>query len=443
MQSDFGADAQLQGAPWLGTSIASLQALDRVLLVGSTLRHDHPLLALRLRAAVKRGAQLNLINPVDDDLLTRVANKAIVAPRAMVNMLAQVAKALAAAKSAQLPAALQAAVAGVEVSATASAIAASLASGERKAVLLGNLAQHHTQYADLHALAQAIATLSGATFGFMGEAANSVGAYVAGAVPMSGPLGQDAKAGMHAAAMLETPRKAYVLLGVEAELDCYNPIQAVKAMQAADMVVALSAYKHKALDYADVLLPIAPFTETAGTFVNTEGRAQSFNGTVKPLGETRPAWKVLRVLGNLLGLAGFDYDSSEAVRAEIVGKEGGLPLDNELKNAALTSAAVSTAGLQRIGEVPPYQTDAIVRRATSLQQTKDAGAPQAWMNSALLQRLGVAAGAMVALRQEEGHVVLRAGCDDKLPLDCVRVAAGHPMTAGLGAMMGGIEVEKA
>jgi len=442
MQSDFSADAQVQGAPWLGTSIASLQQLDRVLLVGSTLRQDHPLLALRLRAAVKKGAQLNLVNPVDDDLLTRVANKAIVAPRAMVNMLAQVAKALAAAKSAQLPAALQAAVAEVDVLATASAIAASLAGGERKAVLLGNLAQHHPQYADLHGLAQAIATLSGATFGFMGEAANSVGAYVAGAVPMSGPLGQSAKAGMHAAAMLESPRKAYVLLGVEAELDSHNPVQALKAMQAADMVVALSAYKHKALDYADVLLPIAPFTETAGTFVNTEGRAQSFNGAVKPLGETRPAWKVLRVLGNLLGLEGFDYDSSEAVRAEVLGTAA-LPLQNQLKETTLANVAVRAAGLQRIGEVPPYQADAIVRRATSLQQTKDAGAPQAWMNSALLQKLGVEAGAMVALRQEAGHVVLRAGCDDKLPADCVRVAAAHPMTAGLGAMLGDIEVEKA
>ena len=441
MQSDFSADGQLQGAPWLGTGIASLQELDRVLLVGSTLRHDHPLLALRLRAAVKHGAQLNLVNPVDDDLLTRIANKAIVAPRAMVNMLAQVAKALAAAKSAQLPAGLQAA--DIEVSAAASAIAASLASGERKAVLLGNLAQHHTQYADLHALAQAIATLSGAAFGFLGEAANSVGAYLAGAVPVPGPLAQDGKAGMHAAAMLESPRKAYVLLGVEAELDSHNPTQALKAMHAADMVVALSAYKHKALDYADVLLPIAPFTETSGTFVNTEGRVQSFNGVVKPLGETRPAWKVLRVLGNLLGLGGFDYDSSEAVRAEVVGASGGLPLDNQLKDATLSNVAVGAGGLQRIGEVPPYQADAVVRRASSLQQTKDAAAPQAWMNAALLQKLGVEAGALVALRQEEGHVVLRAGCDDKLPADCVRVAAAHPMTVGLGAMLGDIEVEKA
>jgi NADH-quinone oxidoreductase subunit G len=438
MQSDFSADGQMQGAPWLGTSIASLQELDRVLLVGSTLRHDHPLLAHRLRAAVKHGAQLNLVNPVDDDLLMRVANKAIVAPRAMVNMLAQVAKALAAAKSAHLPSA----VADVEVSAAASAIAASLASGERKAVLLGNLAQHHPQYADLHALGQAIAELSGASFGFLGEAANSVGAYSAGAVPMSGPLGQSAKAGMHAAAMLESPRKAYVLLGVEAELDSHNPAQALKAMHAADMVVALSAYKHKALDYADVLLPIAPFTETSGTFVNTEGRAQSFNGAVKPLGETRPAWKVLRVLGNLLGVAGFDYDSSEAVRAEVLGNAV-LPLDNQLKDAALRSVAVSAGGLQRIGEVPPYQADAIVRRAPSLQQTSDAAPPQAWMHAALLQKLGVEAGGMVALRQEQGHVVLRAGCDDRLPQDCVRVAAAHPMTAGLGAMLGEIEVEKA
>jgi NADH-quinone oxidoreductase subunit G len=155
-------------------------------------------------------------------------------------------------------------------------------------------------------MAQHIAALCNARFGFLGEAANSVGGYLAQAVPGA--------EGMNAAAMLASPRKAYLLLNVEAELDTQNGQQAIAAMQAADMVVALSAYKHQATEYADVLLPIAPFTETSGTFVNTEGRVQSFKGTVKPLGETRPAWKVLRVLGNLLKVAGFDQETSEAVR---------------------------------------------------------------------------------------------------------------------------------
>jgi len=281
------------------------------------LRNDHPLLAHRLRQAVKHGAQLNLVNPVDDDLLTKLANKAIVAPQAMVNTLAQIALALAEARQTELPAAVKAVVADVTVGAAARAIAASLIGAERCAVFLGNLAQHHPQYADLHSLAEVIAGLAGANFGCLGESANSVGVYIAGAVPSKSGL----KAGMNAAAMMTTPRKAYLLLGAEPELDCNDPAAAMRALQSADMVVAMSAYKHSALEYADVLLPIAPFSETSGTFISTEGRVQSFNGTVKPLGETRPAWKILRVLGTMLGVKGFDYDTSEAVRQDALARQ--------------------------------------------------------------------------------------------------------------------------
>ena len=446
-QSDFSVDAHLSGAPWLGQSIASLPELNSVLLVGSTLRKDHPLLAHRLRQAAKFGAELNLINPVDDDLLTRVANKAIVAPRAMANMLAQVLKALAAQKKADLPAALAQRLSAVSPSAEAAAIAASLAKGEKSAVLLGNLAQHHPRYGDLHALAQEIAALAGAQFGFLGEAANSAGAYVAGAVPLPEAFGIPAKAGMNAGQMLADPRRAYVLLNVEAELDSHNPQQALKAMQAAELVVAMSAYKHKALDYAHVLLPIAPFAETSGTFVSTEGRMQSFSAVVKPLGEARPGWKVLRVLGNILNLNGFDYDSTEAVRADITGGDAEAwraLLNNRLKATPVQDAsAPADTALQRIGEVPIYQADAIVRRAPSLQKTRDAAAPVAWMHGALLQKLQIEEGGMVALRQGSGSIVITAKRDDRLPQGCVRIAAGHPLTAGLGDMFGEIGVERA
>src|SRR3990167_4742837 len=266
--------------PWLGMPVADINTRDRLLIVGSFLRKDHPLLAQRVRQAVKRGAQANIVHASDDDLLMPVANKAIVAPGELVNQLAQILKALAAEKQVAPDASVQ----GIEAGSVAAAIARSLASGERVAVLLGNFAQQHPQAAQLNVLAEKVAALCGASFGFLGEAANSVGAYLAGAVPSGGSV-----QGMNAA-----------------------------AMRAADMVVAMSAWKHHATDYADVLLPIAPFTETSGTFVNTEGRVQSFNGAVKPLGEARPAWKVLRVLGNLLDVPGFDYDSSEAVRDEVL-----------------------------------------------------------------------------------------------------------------------------
>ena len=439
-QSDFSLDGSLQGAPWLGLPVNALDKLQRVLVVGSNLRHDHPLLALRLRQAVKHGAQLNLVNPTDDDLLTKIANKAIVAPQVMVNMLAQVVVALAELKQSAVPATLQATLGGVEVSPAAQAMATSLAGGERRAVLLGNLAQHHANYADLHVLAQAIADLADAHFGFLGEAANSVGAYVAGAVANKAGL----KTGLNAAAMLAAPRKAYLLLGAEPELDCQDAATALRAMRSADMVVAMSAYKHAALDYADVLLPIAPFSETSGSFISTEGRVQSFNGAVKPLGETRPAWKVLRVLGTMLDLPGFDFDTSEAVRKEVISgtqlAEGSL--NNRPAKLVVQSIAVAD-GLVRVGEVPMYQADAIVRRAESLQATRDAELPVATMHSALLARLSVADGSMVTVRQGEARAIVRAQVDDRLPDHCVRLPVAHALTASLGAMLGEITVERA
>jgi len=442
-QSDFHLDATLQGAPWLGQSIVALQEVKSALIIGSTLRKDHPLLAQRLRQATKAGAELNLVNPVDDDLHAKVANKLIVAPGDLVNALAQVLKALVELKKTAVPTAL----ADVNVSPAAKAIAASLSSGEKAAVLLGNLAQHHPRYSELHSLAQEIARITGASLGVLGEAANSVGACIAGAVPYAGPLGKDASIGMNAAEMLATPRLAYVLLNTEIELDSNNPQQALQAMEHAELVVALSAYRHQALNYADVLLPVAPFTETSGTFVNTEARAQSFNAVVKSQGEVRPAWKVLRVLGNMFSLNGFEYNSSEEVRAEVLA--GGATslheaCNNQSQNVQLGDAALAAVSdIQRIGEVPIYQADAVVRRADSLQRTVDGAAPDAVMNGALLQQLQVEDGGMVVVRQGNGSAVMRARRDDTLPAGCARVAAAHPLTAALGSMFGEIVVEKA
>ncbi len=414
-QSDFSGDAKQLGAPWLGMSIADISKADRFLVVGSFLRKDHPLLAARIRQAVKKGAQANIIHSVDDDLLMKVAHKAIVAPDALVETLAQVAK-VAAAKQQD-------------------GIAGSLLGGERVVVLLGNFAQQHPQAAQLQALAQQIAAACNGKFGFLGEAANSVGGHVAQATPGAN--------GLNAASMLAAPRKAYVLLNVEAELDCANPQQAVAAMQTADLVIAMSAYKHHATEYADVLLPIAPFTETSGTFVSTEGRVQSFRGAVKPLGDARPAWKVLRVLGNLLKLNGFEQDSSEAVRDEALkGVDVGSKLNNTINAVEVTAAAAAT-GLQRVSEVPIYATDAVVRRSAPLQATTDAAAPKAWLHSDELKKLGVQPGATVKVGQGQGSVQLAVAADDKLPKGVVRVAAGHPATAVLGAMFGTITVERA
>jgi NADH-quinone oxidoreductase subunit G len=429
-QSDFNADSMLQGAPWLGLPVAEIAKLDRVLVIGSTLRKDHPLLAQRLRQAARKQLQLNLINPVDDDLLMRVANKAIVAPSRLVQALAAVVRAVAELKTVAVPSGVPVAT----VDAVARAIAENLLAGKNIAVWLGNLAQHHPAAGQLHALAQTLAELLGAKWGFLGEAANSVGGYVAGALP---------GAGLNAAQMMAQPCKAYMLLGVEPELDCADPAQAMAAMKQAEFVVALSPYQHGALDYAQALLPIAPFTETSGTFISTEGRQQGFSGVVLPLAETRPAWKVLRVLGNLCGVGGFDYDSSEAVfKDALAGRDLTALLDNRLQKMPADYAAGAVTGLERIGEVPIYAADAIVRRAASLQKTRDGAAVVAAMNEKVWAGLGLHAGDQVSIAQGGAVVILPATLDNGLPDNCIRVPAGAAATAVLGAAFGAVQVER-
>lgn len=424
---------QAQGTPWLGMPIAEVDRLAGALVIGSFLRKDHALLSARLRQATKSGGKVCVLHATDDDLLMPVAEKIIAAPGDWASELAGIAAAVAASKKIDAPAAL----AGVTPSETARRIADVLLaedpSGKRRAVLLGNAVVQHPAFAQLHALAQWIAEATGATLGFLTEAANTVGGYLAGATFEGG-----------AAALFAQPRQAYLLLHAEPELDSANPEQALAALRGAKMVVAMSPYKHAAAEYADVMLPVAPFTETSGTFVNCEGLPQSFNGVVRPLGDTRPAWKVLRVLGNLLKIANFDYETSEQVRDEVL---AGIDIKASLNNRTATPVAkpaAAAAGLQRIADVPIYHADAVVRRAASLQLTNDARrAHHATLPAALFDSLGLASGQAVVVRQGNASTTLPALRDETLPANVVRLPAATPASAALGAMFGEITVEKA
>ncbi|MEW6514516.1 MAG: NADH-quinone oxidoreductase subunit NuoG [Pseudomonadota bacterium] len=430
-QSDFSLDSQRNGTPWLGMKIADISALDRVLVVGSFLRKDHPLVAQRLRQSVKKGAQVAVLHSTDDDLYIKQFAKAIAAPAQLPALLAEVVKAVAQLKSAPLGAEFE----KVGASETAQKMAASLVSGQNTGILLGNFAQQHPQAATLQRLAQQLAALLGAKFGFLGEAANSVGGFVAKAFPQQG--------GRNAAALVAEPRKAYVVLGAEPELDCANGAAALAALKEAASVIVLSPFKSQAaLDYADCLLPVSPFTETSGTFVNTEGRVQSFFAATKPLGETRPAWKVLRVLGNLLEQSGFDYESSEQVRDEVLGGKSEFVsgLDNAVKAGALDLSA-NVSGIQRIADVPIHFADPLVRRASSLQATRDAAAPTARMNAATLAKVGVSDGESVKVGA--GETALKAQLDAGVPDGCVRIAAAHATTVTLGPLFCSLKVERA
>ncbi|HEB3530704.1 NADH-quinone oxidoreductase subunit G [Burkholderia cenocepacia] len=430
-QQDFSAP--VQGAPWLGMPIADLSNVDAAFVVGSFLRRDHPLFASRLRQAAKNGAKLHFLHATGDDSLIPTAQRIVAAPSAWLDELAGIAAAVAQLRGVALPDAL----AGVTASPAAQAVAQSLANGERRAVLLGNVAVRHPQFAKLHAVAQWIADNTGATFGFLTEAANTVGAHVVGALPGEG--------GLNARAAFEQPRKGYVLLNVEPEFDTADPTQALAALNQAEMVVVMSPFKH-GLDYADVLLPVAPFTETAGTFVNAEGTVQSFNGVVRPLGDTRPAWKVLRVLGSLLGLPNFEYETAEEVRVAALGDAGVAGrLSNQTSVAPARAAAnAANGGFERLADVPIYHADALVRRAGALHLTAAAKAANAAaLPAALFDKLGLKEGDAVRVRQGERAVQLPAVRDANLAETVVRVSAATPAGAALGSLSGELVVEKA
>src|SRR3954468_9899766 len=385
--SDFSADGKREGIPWLGMPIAELGTLDQLLVVGSFLRKEAPLIAHRLRQAARRGAKIHMLHSVDDDWLMPLVSKTVVPPSALVG-----------------------AIGGFQEA---------LKSGKNAAVLIGNFAQQHPQAGAIHAAGQELAQAVGAKLGFIGEAANSVGGYFAG---------------LPTAALPEIARKeALVLLNVEPRLDLADP----RALAGARFVVMLTPWKPALVD-ADVLLPIAPFTETGGTFVNIEGRAQRFYATVNALGDARPGWKVLRVLGNLLAIDGFDFDTIDQVRAACLGT-GDIASRLSNKVRAMTAQATNAiSGIQRIADVPAYFADPLVRRSPPLQKTKQARAPTARMNARTMQSLGVSAGQPVRANGASINASLDAGVPD----GCVRIAAAHPSTEGVGPMFGTVKLEK-
>lgn len=431
-QADPSFDDALAGTPWLGMPIADLNEVDRVIVVGSFLRKDQPLMAQRLRQAAKRGAQIYFVDSAADDPLFPVAGRITVAPSALANALAEVTVAVAEARQQAAPAAF----AGVQVSDEARAIANGFAAGARSVVLMGAMATNAPNASQLAANAAELARASGARFGFLVDGGNTVGGYLAQATPRNG--------GRNAVQMLSEPLKAYFVLHAEPTMDTANGAQALQALKSSGFAVALTAYRSAAEEWADVMLPVSPFTETSGTFVNAEGRVQSFKAAAAPLGDTRPAWKVLRVLGNFFELQGFDDESSETVRDAVIA--GGIEgrLSNEIKvKAAVANVAASGSALERVTDVPIYRTDAIVRRSAPLQQTAASQAPRARLAGATLASLGIASGDAIRVKSATGEIVIPAQLDDTVAAGCVRIAAAFPETLALGAAAGQLNVERA
>lgn len=487
-QSDFSAEQAAPVMPWLGMGVADLESLDAALLVGSNIRKDQPIAALRLRKAALQGGRISFLNPRHFPLHFDAAELVTVPADRLVGELLAVARAAGAD------------LAGVEFAEDGppgderhERIAAALKDGERTAVMLGNLAVSHPAYAQLQFVAGRLAAVTGATFSMLPERANTAGAWLAGVVPHRGPGGQPVeRAGLDATAMLTEPRERYLLVGAELEFDAANPSRAVAALATAQGVVSLSAFLCDSLRaHADVVLPVAAFTETFGSYVNASGVWQSARGLTSPPGDARPAWKVFRVLAESLELAGFEFDSPEAVTRELQGLCADVQLDNtracrevprtlsrgqangqlgsqtdrhasgqaggqvggqaggQTGGQAGNGAGGSLGGrqLQRIGEIPIHAVDPLVRRSQPLQKSYDGKQAFAVLGGVEWERLGLTDGDHLALSQESadgaGRVTLPVLRDDGVPEHCVWVPAGIPETRQLGDLFGPIDVERA
>ena len=464
-QADFSDQANAAAWPWLGMDLAELEQMDAVLIVGGNIRKDQPLAGLRLRKAALAGAAVFAVNPVDHPFNFDLAGRIVVSPARIPGELARIVRAAEAGEAGAAAATRGEGAPGgsdaAEESTEAERAAAALAGAKRALVLLGSGAAAHPEAAAIRAFARAIARRTGAQLGILSDGPNGAGAALAGTLPHRGPGGAAvASPGLDAAAMLDAKLPAYLLLGTEPELDAANSEVALAALEGARSVIALTGFVSPAMEsYASVLLPIGLFTETPGTFYNAEGRCQRYEAATTPPGEARPAWRILRVLGNRLGVEGFDYESIEDVQAQAQARIGEVvPPDNlagpdpDPDPGLEAGAAVgegkqgegegsAAASLWRVGEVPLYAVDPLVRRAGALQRTAEAPAAEIRINPAAARALGLTAGAMATVRQNESERIFPVAEDPAVPDGCLLLHAGVAHSVGLGPAWGPVTVK--
>ncbi|QQS16806.1 MAG: NADH-quinone oxidoreductase subunit G [Neisseriales bacterium] len=432
-RSDFRSDQHQQGALWLGMPIADLSQAKAILTIGATLRSEQPLLAARLRQLAKQGCALSSIHCVKEDWRCSLVEQVVVAPSQLVYLLAEVLKALLVLTHQTSPCDLLT----VLPSKQAQQIASSLFN-QHAVLLLGQAAQHHPAFAQLLSLTQEIARVGGFSHGLLSEAGNSVGAELVGAIPTHGPFFSPVRSGLNNMQMLSVPQKVYFLFHLEPEADTYNSALTLSALKQAELVVACTAFKGDGLLHsADILLPICPFTETAGSFVNMGGDLQSFNQVVPPLGDSKAGWQVLQILANQFNLPAFSYTSAEAVRAEwlSLGNIDCTTLNNMLSELVVERAATPLSNqLERIGEIPMYHVDAITRRASSLQKTTPAMPPVATMHPTTAARLALAHNAIIAVSQLGETVLTTLQLDEAVPQQTLQLPGAHPKTSLLGGL---------
>ncbi len=417
-QIDFADQHAMPFFPGMNASLDDIEKSDVILLVGSHIQKEQPLIGLRVRQAVRNGARVVSLNMMDYDFNFEIHTKKIVSPHQFVETLMNMTKSLSEYKD------------------------------KKVTVLVGIQAFNHPEASSIRTLARQIAETCNGTLGFLTEGANAAGAWIAGAIPhRAEAFKKIEQPGLDANAMWQNPRKAYVLLNVEPELDCADAPLALSALEQAECVVSLSLYKNPILmQYAHVILPIASFTETAGTFLNVTGQWQRFNGVASPVGEARPAWKILRVLGNLLHCEGFDYQTAHEIHDEL--KILTQQAENTLHSAAVFEEIKNIAPknkISRIGEIPVYAGDSMQRRAKSLQATQDiiqGNLVAVRLHPDTANALDVKEADIVTAHQGVHRVRLPVLIDERVPPEAAYIAGGILATNELSELYGPIEIHK-
>ncbi|MGC9457657.1 MAG: NADH-quinone oxidoreductase subunit NuoG [Halothiobacillaceae bacterium] len=444
-QTDFSNDAAAPVMPWLGLDIAQIPMLNAALVVGCDVRKEAPLFGHRLRmASLENGARINFLHPWQQNLTFDAGEQLVGGPDGMVDDLI----ALCQAAGIELPEALADRAAGVEVQDRHRAVLADLRDGESTALFLGAVAQVDPRYGLIQVLASRLAEATGSAMGFLAAGGNACGAWLAGTVPGRGPGGVEARHGRNAAEILAEPAPAMLLFGIEPEQDSLAGPEAIDRLSGCDSVVVATSYVTEAMRrYATVLLPLGSHVETAGTWVNAEGRWQTVQGAATPVGEARPGWKILRVLGNLMDLEGFEYLSVDEVRTELEGACASVSLDNRIAPASdLQTSALSSddMGLWRHAPVAMYGGDALQRRALPLQQTEVAIEERALaISPADASAHSLADGDLVEVVQSGHHARgIRVRIDEGVAAGTVRLCAGTEASALLPAVSAAVELRK-
>ncbi len=443
-QIDFSEQASTPLFPWLGQSIVDFEENQAVFLIGSNVRKDQPIINHRLRKAVVNGASVMVLNPVDYDFNFSLHCKSIVAPNDMVSELASVLRAAVKLSNKNIDSSIKKLITGVSVGETHEEIAQQLFNSENTIILLGNLSTTHPQFTLLRTLAGVISKLTRSKLGYLSESVNTSGGWLAGALPHRLAGGADcSNIGLNSSEIITKKLKAYLLVSVEPELDCWDTNAAHQAMKNADLVIMFSAFQSKSVkDYANVLLPIATYAENSGAYINNEGVTQRFSNAVSPQCEALPAWKALKNIANCLGIDGFNYESSDAIYDEVINIIDEIKCDNYQDWSTNVTSLPKVRGLQRITETPMNMIDPLTRRATSLQNTRDVSDGSIHINTSLANKSKLSEVDMALVYQAEKEIQMTVEIDDRVPDNCVLIQSSHPSQIELGGAFGSIKIKR-